>query len=281
MPPSPRAAGARKRPLETRRFRAIRSRPRIRGIILKCPGLSLDRGRDREREREREREEGKRKEKKDRDAPARLDAPKCVAPGNFERTPIYLERSHTRGRRSLYAAATRSYIVGDSAARNRPDFSVSPSCRKSAISRRESEGATLRADTRVTPASANVTRGGYLLLEEFRRRSAKMLASADRILIRRRYSSDERTPRLNGEIATRKSSPRTKRRGAATIFASSRIIAFPRSNSICRRRNGDELSALIAVPCRRRTSPFVNYRPLDEILCKSNASKSSQPVCVT
>lgn len=31
---------ARKRPLETRRFRAIRSRPRIRGIILKYLGLS-------------------------------------------------------------------------------------------------------------------------------------------------------------------------------------------------------------------------------------------------
>lgn len=32
-----------KRSLETRRFRAIRSRPRIRGIILKCPGLSRTR----------------------------------------------------------------------------------------------------------------------------------------------------------------------------------------------------------------------------------------------
>jgi len=150
----PSCGGTRKRPLETRRFRAIRSRLRIRGIILKCPGLSLDRG------RERGEEEGKKKEKKDRGAPARLDAPKCVAPGNFERTPIYLERSHTRGRRSLYAPR-------DSAGRNRPDFSVSPSCRKNAISRRESEGTTQRADTRAAHASANVARGRYLLLKSF------------------------------------------------------------------------------------------------------------------
>jgi len=207
MPPSPRAAGARKRPLETRRFRAIRSRPRIRGIILKCPGLSLDRGRDRDRDRERERErERERKERgKKIEARRRGLMHRNVLRLAISRGRRFISSVPTREGGDLYTpllhAATSSEIARQEIV---PIFQCPPRVGRGRSAGENLKGRHCNADTRVTHASAKVTRRGYLLLEESRRRSAKMLASADRILIRRRYSSDERTPRLRGGLETGK-----------------------------------------------------------------------------
>lgn len=80
---------ARKRPLETRRFRAIRSSPRIHRIILKYPGLSLD------CEGERKRERGKRTR--------RVLMHRNVSRLAISRGRRFISSVPTRGRWSLYA----------------------------------------------------------------------------------------------------------------------------------------------------------------------------------